>query len=122
MSLLTVFDQPQIATNCVKRTASAVPLQSLLMINDAFLAEQADHFARRVERATKSGSGTVERAFLLALGRTPNAHEISVCSALLEAQERLYRSRGDSPADCADQALEQLCLTLFNTSEFLFAE
>jgi len=122
VSLLTVFDQPQIATNCVKRTASAVPLQSLFMINDAFLAEQADHFARRVERSTPGGSGAVECAFRLALGRTPNAHETSVCGALLQNQARIYRSRGNSSADCAHQALVQLCLTLFNTSEFLFAE
>ena len=42
LSLLTVFDQPLVATNCLDRGASALPLQSLFMINDAFLAEQAE--------------------------------------------------------------------------------
>jgi mono/diheme cytochrome c family protein len=123
LSLLAVFDQPQIATNCAKRTASAVPLQSLFMINDAFLAEQADHFAGRVERAARGGKqAAIECAFRLALARPPNANEVRACGTLLDNQARLYQSRGDSPAACAHQALAQLCLTLFNTSEFLFAE
>ncbi len=49
-SILTVFDQPLVATNCLARSTSAVPLQSLFLLNDAFLAEQAEHFAQRVER------------------------------------------------------------------------
>ncbi len=53
-ALLTVFDQPLVATNCVRRSTSAVPLQSLFMLNDAFVAEQAEHFARRVERARQA--------------------------------------------------------------------
>ena len=102
VSLLTVFDQPLVATNCVKRSSSALPLQSLFMINDAFLAEQADHFATRIERSiSDSGGDAVEAAFRLALGRKPNPHEIATCRALLRDQTERYRSRGDSPRDCA---------------------
>ncbi len=123
VSLLTVFDQPLVATNCVKRKTSALALQSLFMINDAFLAEQADHFATRVERLTQaSGGDPVEPAFRLALARKPNPAELATCRTLLQNQAARFRSRGDSPADSAHHALAQLCLTLFNTSEFLFAE
>src|SRR5207302_188536 len=48
LTLLGVFDQPVMATNCVRRVHSAVPLQSLTLLNDAFMLEQADHFAARV--------------------------------------------------------------------------
>jgi hypothetical protein len=127
VSLLTVFDQPLVATNCVKRTASARALQSLFMINDAFLAEQADHFATRVERSTEGSTGsagvlTIEQAFRLALARKPNPAELATCRDLLQNQAARFRSRGDSPQAGAHHALAQLCLTLFNTSEFLFAE
>ena len=50
VSLLTVFDQPLVTTTCPIRDASAVALQSLTMMNDAFLAEQAEAFAKRVAR------------------------------------------------------------------------
>ena len=58
LSLLTVFDQPLVATNCTRRDASAVPLQSLVMLNDVFLAEQAERFAARVEASATGARGT----------------------------------------------------------------
>jgi hypothetical protein len=125
LSLLTVFDQPLIATNCLKRGGSALPLQSLFMLNDAFLAEQAGHFAKRIERcrATReSAEATIERAFGMALARPPNAQEAATCRALLSQQKKRYLSSGMPPGEAEHQALVQLCLTLFNTSEFLFAE
>src|SRR5207248_5130255 len=51
LTLLSVFDQPVLATNCVRRVHSAVPLQSLTLLNDAILLEQADYFAARVAAA-----------------------------------------------------------------------
>ena len=48
LSLLTVFDRPLFAVNCPKRDASVIPLQSLTMLNDPFVAEEAVHFAARV--------------------------------------------------------------------------
>ncbi len=125
LSLLTVFDQPLVATNCLDRGASALPLQSLFMINDAFLAEQADHFARRVERyrdASGSPEEPVIRAFRIALARDPNRAEMATCGELLHRQTDRGLSAGMPPREAAHQALAQLCLTLLNTSEFLFAE
>ncbi len=50
LSLLTVFDRPLFAVNCPKRDASVIPLQSLTMLNDEFVADEAVHFAARVAR------------------------------------------------------------------------
>jgi len=125
LSLLTVFDQPLVATNCLSRGTSALPLQSLFMINDAFLAEQADHFARRVGRCLESAASAedrVRRAFRMALARSPSAPEIATCSDLLRRQTDRGLSAGKPPGEAARQAARELCLTLLNTSEFLFAE
>jgi hypothetical protein len=125
LSLLTVFDQPSVATNCLNRGASALPLQSLFMLNDAFLAEQADHFAKRVERClgpSASLEERINRAFRMALARDPNASEVATCAGLLRRQTERGLSAGMPPGEAARQALVQLCLTLINTSEFLFAE
>jgi hypothetical protein len=123
LSLLTAFDQPLVATNCVERKASAVPLQSLFMLNDAFVAVQSDHFARQVERLSPpSPDRMIETAFRLALGRRPTGSETETCRELLQRGERLYLEAGVTGSDAAHQALVQLCQTLFNTSEFLFAE
>ncbi len=64
MTLLSAFDQPVMDTNCIRRNTSAVVLQSLAMLNDAFILDQADRFAARV--AAEAGPATperIERAF-----------------------------------------------------------
>jgi hypothetical protein len=123
LSLLTVFDQPLVATTCPRRDASAVPLQSLAMLNDAFVAEQAEHFATQVERlAGTKGDQKLPTAFRLALSREPNASELGLCVGSLERQAALYRSAGLTEPQAAHKALVELCHTLFNTSEFLYAE
>ncbi len=55
LSLLTVFDRPLFAVNCPKRDASVIPLQSLTMLNDEFVADEAVHFAARVASRITAG-------------------------------------------------------------------
>jgi hypothetical protein len=122
-SLLTVFDQPLVATNCVRRATSAVPLQSLFLLHDSFATEQAGHFARRIERAGPlCPDDRIDMAFRLALVRQPTESERRTCRDLLERQATLALPNGASRDEASHQALVQLCLTLYNTSEFLYAE
>jgi mono/diheme cytochrome c family protein len=122
LSLLTVFDQPLVAINCLCRDASAVPLQSLTMLNDDLIAEQAAYFADRIEAAASTPPTQAELAFRLALARRPNESENTWCQELLAQQFELLRASGNDAGKAAHQALVQLCRTLFNTSEFLYAE
>jgi hypothetical protein len=93
------------------------------MLNDAFVAEQAEHFARRIEQACPaSSSEAIVRAFRIALARRPNAKETAWCQDLVHRQEELFLAEGWGRAHAAHQALVQLCQTLLNTSEFLFTE
>jgi hypothetical protein len=122
LSLLSVFDQPLVAVNCPARDTSAIPLQSLTMLNDAFLAEQAEAFADRVTRrvGTNRPEALVCTAFRLALARQPTAAEVRICCDLLARQTAFHRTSGG--VDPRRAALVQLCHTLLNTSEFLYAE
>jgi Protein of unknown function (DUF1553)/Protein of unknown function (DUF1549) len=123
LSLLSVFDQPLVAVTCPQRDASAVPLQSLTMLNDAFIAEQAEAFAERVSRtAGASGEKPTRSAFRLALGRQPAEAEIKICAQLLERQTAAYQAAKLPREQAERKALVQLCHTLLNTSEFLYAE
>ncbi len=123
LSFLSVFDQPLVAVNCTHRDASAVPLQALAMLNDDFVIEQAGHLADRVARLMDgSKEGAIRVAFRLALARLPNPNEIEICSCLLERQTAIFRAAKLSPVAAEQQALVQLCHTILNTSEFLYAE
>jgi hypothetical protein len=123
LSLLTIFDQPLISINCPRRDTSAVPLQSLMMLNDTFLLEHAGHFAGRVARlAGTKGEKPIQLAFQLALGRQPSSVEAKLCSDSLSRQAVLYQAAKLSADEAEQKALVQLCHTLFNASEFLYAE
>jgi len=116
-SLLSVFDQPVIGTTCSERQPSAVVSQSLTMLNDEFLSAQAEQLAERVRaKAGEDRQRQIEIVFRLALGRRPADQERQWCFEHLEQQTAIFA------ADQNTAALADLCLTILNTSEFLYAE
>jgi mono/diheme cytochrome c family protein len=123
LTLLSVFDQPIIATNCLRRFPSAVPLQSLTMLNDPFILEQAGHFAGRVISAAGGcREKQVEIALRMALARPPSSAEQALFEEHLKKQTALFLA-SNLPADEAERkALASLCHALLNTSEFLYTE
>ena len=119
LTLLSVFDQPKMSMNCARRATSAAVLQTLVMLNDAFLLEQARSFAGRVARLARDPGKRIELAFRLALARKPSREEISWSLELLqrEAGRRLATAAGPEAADL--EALASLCQMILNSNEFL---
>jgi hypothetical protein len=130
VTLLNVFDQPVMATNCTRRIHSAVPLQSLTLLNDAVMLEQARYFADRVAAAPSpqpsppGGEGRVrgqiEAAFLVAFARKPTAHEVASSMAFLKKLQERYAAEKIAPAQAQRQALTRLCHMLLCANEFLY--
>jgi hypothetical protein len=116
MTLLGVFDQPVMATNCTRRIQSAVPLQSLTLLNDTFMLEQADRFAERVANLAPSRDKQIETAFRIALGRKPTNEESAAALALLAKVEGRFASQPQPER----KALITLCHMLLCTNEFLY--
>ncbi len=123
LSMLTVFDRPLFAVNCPKRDTSVIPLQSLTMLNDQIVAEESAHFAGRVAALVpQTSDGTIKEAFTLALCRQPDDRELARCKSYFRQQSDAFQKSGDNPCDAYRHALTELCHTLLNTSEFLYAE
>ncbi|HTM55035.1 MAG TPA: DUF1553 domain-containing protein, partial [Pirellulales bacterium] len=119
LSLLEAFDQPELTSNCTRRTSSAVVSQSLTLLNDDFVLEQARAFASRIEREAENTNDRIVRAFQIALSRKPLPSETSWAHELLDHQAERYLKTAPPP-EAAHQALSHLCQMLFNTSEFLY--
>ncbi|HEY7159019.1 MAG TPA: PSD1 and planctomycete cytochrome C domain-containing protein [Gemmataceae bacterium] len=120
LTLLNVFDQPVMATNCTRRIHSAVPLQSLTLLNDAVMLEQADRFAARVAAVGDSEEKRIEAAFRLAFARKPTAKEVVSSTALLRKLRASYVGE-KLPLDQAEiKALARLCHMLLCANEFLY--
>lgn len=120
LSLLEAFDQPELTSNCTRRTPSAVVSQSLTMLNDDFVMEQAAAFAALVRRDASERRDQIARAFRVALAREPAEAEAAWATELLERQTQRYQQAAMSPAEAADKALAHLCQMLLNTNEFLY--
>ncbi len=119
LSLLATFDQPVVATNCTRRSPSAVVTQSLTMLNDAFVLEHARGFAERLA-GSRDVHQQIDQAFRIALGRRPLGDEILWCQELLQCHTERYYQSGLPREAAGRRALTHLCQVLLNTSEFLY--
>lgn len=119
LSMLDVYDAPSIVTNCTRRSESAMPLQALNALNSSFAISRAEGFCARLERETVDETQPrLERAFLLAAGRPPDAAEREAAERFLAAQRANYAERPDA----ARQAWTDLCQMLLAGNAFLYVE
>ncbi len=119
LTVLSVFDQPKLSMNCIRRDTSAAVLQTLVLLNDAFLLEQARFFAGRVSRLARGPGERIELAFRLALARKPSREELSWSRELLEREARRRLATAAGPEAAALEALAGLCQMILNSNEFL---
>jgi len=102
--LLDSLDCPDPSTKTPARSVTTTPIQSLGLMNNAFVQRQCRFFARRL--ASEGGSdpsGQVKLAYRLAYARDPRRDE-------LKQSIELARAHG----------MESLCWVLLNSSEFLY--
>ncbi len=116
LTLLQVFDQPVIETNCTRRSASTVSSQALTLLNSEFLSRQADAFAARVLREKPDDAAGY--ALFLAFGRKATEKERTVLTAFVKEQ----RVRHAGAANADRRALADLCQMLLSANEFVYID
>ncbi len=82
---LRAFDFPEPFSCTGRRDATNVPAQSLMLLNDPAVAGHAVAWADRVVRAAATPTERVEFMFRTALGRSPDAEEVQLVEAWLDA-------------------------------------
>jgi hypothetical protein len=115
-SVFGAFDCPDAGQPMPRRRQSTTPLQALSLFNSTFTLEEAAAFAARVTADVERGAGDpaapadatdrvarqIDRAFVLALGRPPDADEAAAAATVVRGY-----------------GLATLCRALFNTNEFV---
>ena len=129
---LDKFDLPDSGASCQRRDVTTVAPQALWLLNNQTAFRQAMQLADRLVR--KHGAepaAWVEGAWRLALGRRPSEEEKQQALALMDslaAQGEWKQMPEEVPAALAKleparaAALAELCLSVFNLSEFLFVD
>jgi hypothetical protein len=101
---LLAFDTPSPFSTVGRRTVSNVPAQALILMNDPFVQQQADLWARRALARPGTDRERISEMYRSAFGREPREGEAAACLDFLGRQ-----------ASWAD-----LAHVLFNAKEFIF--
>ncbi|HEY1187084.1 MAG TPA: PSD1 and planctomycete cytochrome C domain-containing protein [Gemmata sp.] len=114
--ILIGFDQPDPDSSCPVRYVTTVPTQSLGLLNGEFANEQAEAFAKRLQKdAPDDVAAQVRRAVRLTTGRAPSAEEVKADVAFI-AQLKEKHKLSDS------QALARYALLCLNANEFVYLD
>ena len=95
VSILQLFDQPDIETNCIRRSQSTVPLQALSLMNSDVANLSAEAFAQQI--LNEGEHHLVTRTVTTAYGRQPQAEEQVLLQEFLEGQIKAYSARAGAP-------------------------
>ncbi len=114
--ILVGFDQPDPDSSCPVRYVTTVPTQSLGLLNGEFANEQAEAFAKRLQKdAPNDLAAQVTRAIRLTTGRVPTADEVKSDVAFVGRLKEKHK------LDDA-KALVQFCLLCLNANEFVYLD
>lgn len=97
------FDCPDASQAVAKRSRSTTPLQALNLLNSRFVVQQAELFAKRLERESESTSARVERAWELCFNRPPEKADVADAVSFIERE-----------------GLVQFARAMLNANEFVF--
>jgi hypothetical protein len=118
VSLLQVFDAPTIVFNSLRRPRTAMPLQSLALMNSDFVRARAKAFASRLEREEPDQAKRIPLAFLTAWSREPSLEERQAATGFLDEQSRLY----GLGAEGRNKAWVDFCQSMLMSNEFLYLD
>jgi hypothetical protein len=120
--MFLAFDYPLPTSTIGNRSVSTVPTQALLMMNNEFVAREAQEWASRIMSAVNENRKRVERLYLTGLGRLPENPEMVQALEFVESQTARYRTLSGSSgsSDTAPEAWADLCHILLNSAEFIY--
>jgi hypothetical protein len=118
--MLSAFDPPDTVSSCGRRDITTVPNQALTLLNSRTIREQAAAFAGRLLReSNRAPEAVADLAWGYAYGRRITDGERRKVVEFLRARRQ---ADPDPSGDPLRRAVEELCLALFNTTEFIYIE
>jgi len=105
---LLAFDTPAPFSTVGRRQVSNVPAQSLILLNDPFVAGQAEVWAKAVLAKPGTTAERIDAMYLTAFARLPTTAERAACAEFVKGQEKDAKAWAD------------LGHMLFNVKEFIY--
>jgi hypothetical protein len=137
VTVLDTFDAPVMTPHCELRPQTTVAPQSLLLMNDTFILDNARRLADRVHREFPDDeTARLGRTWQLLYGQAPGESDIARAISYLRLQTATLTvhhaqnppaapAKGAAPLpapDPAREALASLCQVLLSSNRFLYLE
>ncbi len=118
--MMLAFDRPIPFTTFGKRNTTNVPAQSLFLMNDPSVAEQARLMAQRLlSRSDQRVEGNIQWIYQRALTQPARKEEVDHAQAFLQRQAKLLGT-DPSRAGYPEEVWADYCHAIFNTKEFIY--
>ena len=130
VTMLDVFDMPQLTPNCTERAQSTVATQALQMMNGDTARGHARYLAGRLLDEHPGDRGKqIEQLYLRALTRSPSGEEVQTALATMDDLTAHWRGHLDeenhnAPREFTAQwhALGSLAHAMLSSAEFLYVD
>lgn len=117
---LALFDGPDTNASTARRVTSTTPLQALYLMNDPFVHEQSQAFAKRLLAERSDDRDRIKLAWLLLFSRPPEASErATAMNYLTQVKEKLGADKL-SDDHLTAQAWQSLVRSLWMSNEFVY--
>ena len=120
---MTVFDFGDTNLPCGQRDVTIVAPQALALLNDEFAHGRSSVLALRVmEAIADDRDAQIKLAWSRALGRDPDAAELTAARRHLDQQRERFAAIPASGPSPETLAMASLCHVLLNANEFLYVD
>ena len=114
--MMLTFDMPVPFSTFGNRNETNVPAQSLTLLNDPFVQDQAEKWAEKMVSEDVNDQGKIEKIYLKAFGRMPSDAEKEDALIFIEEQRNIYAS--DPEAE--QKSWTDYCHAVINMKEFIY--
>jgi hypothetical protein len=120
--MFMAFDYPLPISAIGRRSVSTVPSQALMLMNNEFVARQAENWAQRLLQRESAPENLVGQMFLTAFGRRASKLEIQETLEFAQEQRQKHAASdaGLSETQVGQRVWADVAHVLFNSAEFIY--
>jgi hypothetical protein len=119
---LAIFDGADPSASTPQRLTSTTPLQALYLLNDPFVHEQAQGFAKQLIARKPNDEERIQLAYRMAFGRMPAGDEQAVGMGFIAEVREALQQAGIPIQDLDLQIWQAYCRSLFRLNEFVYID
>lgn len=118
--MMLAFDRPIPFTTFGNRNVTNVPAQSLILMNDDFVNEQAQVMATKlIDHKEMDNITKLNYIYIKALSRKPSEEEIATAMAYIQMLAQAYQLK-DTEVATSMEVWKDYCHSIFNMKEFIY--